>query len=273
MRATLPLWLFLSAIALCASFIFGISLREVIFAETEIGIVFGVLGIYLAIAIFSGYSIATVIFIGIRFYRNFYTDEGYLTFTLPVKRSTLFFSKVLSGTIFLVGTTLVVITSLILALLMVPSSMQDSTPVLFEVMEFLWSLLRSIFESASDTVTMITMLTLSLLILFCLMLFEILALYFCITIGSVITKKLKVLAAIGCYYALNFAIGTISSIAQLFLMLLAGDIALVVMALSPTQLSLVVIFLLVCVLGFMMLLTSALYYASEKLIEKKLNLP
>ena len=81
------------------------------------------------------------------------------------------------------------------------------------------------------------------------------------------------LAAIGCYYALNFAIGTISSIAQIFLMLLTEDIAIVVMALSPTQLSLVVIFLLVCVLGFMMLLTSALYYASEKLIEKKLNLP
>lgn len=273
MRATLPLWLFLSAIALGASLIFGFSLREVIFAESEVGLVFGVLGIYLAIAVVSGYSIATVIFIGIRFYRNFYTDEGYLTFTLPVKRSTLFFSKVLSGTIFLVSTSLVVIVSFVLALLMVPSSMEDSTPVLFEVLRFLWSMIEGIFESASDTATMITMLILSLLILFCLMLFEILALYFCITVGSVITKKLKVLAAIGCYYALNFAIGTISSIAQIFLMIFSGHIALVVMALSPTQLSLVAIFLLLSVLGFMMLLTSILYYATEKLIEKKLNLP
>lgn len=273
MRATLPLWLFLSAIALGASLIFGFSLREVIFAESEVGLVFGVLGIYLAIAVVSGYSIATVIFIGIRFYRNFYTDEGYLTFTLPVKRSTLFFSKVLSGTIFLVSTSLVVITSFVLALLMVPSSIEDSTPVLFEVLRFLWSMIEGIFESASDTATMITMLILSLLILFCLMLFEILALYFCITVGSVITKKLKVLAAIGCYYALNFAIGTISSIAQIFLMIFSGHIALVVMALSPMQLSLVAIFLLLSVLGFMMLLTSILYYATEKLIEKKLNLP
>ena len=273
MRATLPLWLFLSVIALGASLIFGFSLREVIFAESEVGLVFGVLGIYLAIAVVSGYSIATVIFIGIRFYRNFYTDEGYLTFTLPVKRSTLFFSKVLSGTIFLASTSLVVIVSFVLALLMVPSSMQDSTPVLFEVLGFLWSMIESIFESASDTATMITMLILSLLILFCLMLFEILALYFCITVGSVITKKLKVLAAIGCYYALNLAIGTITSIAQIFLMIFSGHIALVVMALSPMQLSLVVIFLLLSVLGFMMLLTSVLYYATEKLIEKKLNLP
>ena len=273
MRATLPLWLFLSAIALGASLIFGFSLREVIFAESEVGLVFGVLGIYLAIAVVSGYSIATVIFIGIRFYRNFYTDEGYLTFTLPVKRSTLFFSKVLSGTIFLVSTSLVVITSFVLALLMVPSSIEDSTPVLFEVLRFLWSMIEGIFESASDTATMITMLILSLLILFCLMLFEILALYFCITVGSVITKKLKVLAAIGCYYALNFAIGTISSLAQIFLMIFSGHIALVVMSLSPMQLSLVAIFLLLSVLGFMMLLTSILYYATEKLIEKKLNLP
>ncbi len=273
MRATLPLWLFLSVIALGASLIFGLSLREVIYAESEVGLVFGVLGIYLAIAVVSGYSIATVIFVGIRFYRNFYTDEGYLTFTLPVKRSTLFFSKVLSGTIFLVSTSLVVITSFVLALLMVPSSMQDNTPVFFEVLRFLWSMIESIFESASDTATMVAMLILSLLILFCLMLFEILALYFCITVGSVITKKLKVLAAIGCYYALNFAIGTISSIAQIFLMIFSGHIALVVMALSPMQLSLIAIFLLLCVLGFMMLLTSVLYYATEKLIEKKLNLP
>lgn len=33
----------------------------------------------------------------IRFYKNFYTDEGYLTFTLPVKRSTLLISKTISA--------------------------------------------------------------------------------------------------------------------------------------------------------------------------------
>ncbi len=35
----------------------------------------------------------------VRFYRNFFTDQGYLTFTLPVKRSTLYLSKVITGTV------------------------------------------------------------------------------------------------------------------------------------------------------------------------------
>ena len=35
----------------------------------------------------------TAIFVLIRFYKNFFTDEGYLTFTLPVKRSTLLNAK------------------------------------------------------------------------------------------------------------------------------------------------------------------------------------
>ena len=38
-----------------------------------------------------------------RFYKNLFTDEGYLTFTLPVKRSTLLISKMLNIAIWSVG--------------------------------------------------------------------------------------------------------------------------------------------------------------------------
>ena len=44
-----------------------------------------------------GLAVLTQVLLFIRFYRNFFTDEGYLTFTLPVKRETLLNSKVLAG--------------------------------------------------------------------------------------------------------------------------------------------------------------------------------
>ena len=46
------------------------------------------------------------------YYLHFFTDQGYLTFTLPVKRSTHFWSKAISTLIYQVGTLLVIFASL-----------------------------------------------------------------------------------------------------------------------------------------------------------------
>lgn len=42
-------------------------------------------------------SIITLIFILMRYYKNFFTDEGYLTFTLPVTPHELLWTKLISG--------------------------------------------------------------------------------------------------------------------------------------------------------------------------------
>ena len=42
---------------------------------------------------------ATSIIIAVHFYKSTYSDEGYLTHTLPVKKGTLLFAKVIAGTI------------------------------------------------------------------------------------------------------------------------------------------------------------------------------
>ncbi len=273
LRNFLPLWLFLSVIALCSSVIFGLSLREMIFFSSEASVVFGGLGMTLSIAVLSGYAIATVVFVAVRFYQNFYTDEGYLTFTLPVKRSTLFFSKVLSGVIFVGASSVVIIVSVVLALLMVPSSAADNTPVLFEVIEFLWIAFESLFQNISDQVTLIMMLVLGLLIVLCFLIYEILALYLCITVGSVIAKKHKVIASILCYYGANFIISMFSSFTQVVSLLFAPHLVMVIGALPEPHLRAVLILVGVALLGIMMLLSSLIYWATQKLIEKKLNLP
>ena len=46
-------------------------------------------------------NIITLIFLVIRYYRNLYTSEGYLTFTLPVKTDMIIHSKVITGSIWM----------------------------------------------------------------------------------------------------------------------------------------------------------------------------
>ena len=55
-----------------------------------------------------------------RMYTHFYTDQGYLTFTLPVKRSTLYLSKVIMGTLLQFATILVLIFGVLFIVLVAP---------------------------------------------------------------------------------------------------------------------------------------------------------
>ena len=57
-----------------------------------------IVGIFCVIAVAVSY-VFTMILVFVRFYRHFFTDEGYLTFTLPVKRSTLLLSKSINAVI------------------------------------------------------------------------------------------------------------------------------------------------------------------------------
>lgn len=51
--------------------------------------------------------IMTVVFLIMRIYRSMFSDEGYLTFTLPVKNSTVINSKILTGAIWTTFTVIV----------------------------------------------------------------------------------------------------------------------------------------------------------------------
>ena len=48
-------------------------------------------------------AFATSIIIAVHFYKSTYSDEGYLTHTLPVKKGTLLIAKVIAGTIWCIN--------------------------------------------------------------------------------------------------------------------------------------------------------------------------
>lgn len=81
------------------------------FSAYEFVFIFAVL---LYIFLLAGVVMATYILLGIRFYRNMFTDEGYLTHTLPVKSGTLLFSHMLTFTVWYIISMVVMFLSIAL---------------------------------------------------------------------------------------------------------------------------------------------------------------
>ena len=144
--------------------------------------------------------IVTLVLIFIRFFQNFFTDEGYLTFTLPVTRSQLLNSKVIAG----VGTLLasVVICLINLAIMNTIAWWPDLVAGDFQLA------IAYITESMSTLgiYFWIYCLEVPLLVVACAVL-VVTTLYFCITFGSMIVKKGKlILSIILCYFISNIVV-------------------------------------------------------------------
>ena len=70
--------------------------------------VVGTLGLILSIAALGIIALFSTIMACVRYYKNFFTDEGYLTFTLPVKKTDLLLSKVVSSVILQIASGVVI---------------------------------------------------------------------------------------------------------------------------------------------------------------------
>ncbi len=70
-------------------------------AYTEVLQMLAALGVVAGFIVLICLVPATFVVVLHRFYTNFFTDQGYLTFTLPVKASELFWSKIIAGIVWL----------------------------------------------------------------------------------------------------------------------------------------------------------------------------
>ena len=151
------------------------------------------------IAVLGGvaFSILTVILLFSRFYKNFFTDEGYLTFTLPVKRSSLLNSKLITTVSTVLMTGLVIAFDVLLALciafhedVFIKEFWEDLGKSISDYFETygVYAVI-SILEFIASTILTVVI---SVLFASC-----------CITIASIIAKKAKVITAIAIYYVSN----------------------------------------------------------------------
>ncbi len=160
------------------------------------------LWIFIYYILLSAFSLFGTVLLFIRYYSNFFRDEGYLTFTLPVKRSSLYLSKVLSGTIVNILSTLTVIASVCIILAITPDSKSDPTPILFEIVP---DLIKGFIELIKmDGFRVLSFLLFFLIICVLYAVLSVTVLYLFITIGSTIVKKHKLVATIGLMYGASF---------------------------------------------------------------------
>ena len=209
-KAVLKYWWIAALSSLAFAFVGG-GCITILNSDKELtgnALVLATLGMVLVIISFVAFILLSEIFIFLRFYKNLFTDEGYLTFTLPVKRSSILSSKLIVSTTTMMATfiTLIVDVGIMLVLgfrndIFTPEFAKEISDALAMISKHVgipYAILY-IFEG-------IVAFTLS-------MMASVLFLLVCISIASVITKKAKIITAIAIYYGAN---GIITFVLQLF---------------------------------------------------------
>ena len=198
-----------------------------------------------------------------------------LTFTLPVKRSTLYLSKVLTAAIVETATLLIFLLGVVLILLIAPPSTypgQIINPVaLTGVGDVFGYLAAGIFGISGGGWTVVWVIA-ALPFLLLSQLYASGLVFLCMTIGSVIAKKHKLLAAIGLYYGFTAAISFISQFATLFL---SGGLVstIAIAAQGGTALLGINVTAIILIANLVAaILAALLHFITVHLLEKKLNL-
>ena len=177
-------------------------------------------GIFIALSVIAliAYSIVTLFLVMANFYRNLFTDEGYLTFTLPVSTDQILLSKLFStslwGIISIIGT---IISGFIIIFF------GTATHGFFNTE--LWGELMNMISSYIYSFGLLTILSYIIYILIT-GLYLVLMIFLAITIGAIIAKKHKIIASIGIYYVLNMAVSVISGTFNvLMIYILSGSLS------------------------------------------------
>lgn len=187
-----------------------------------------------------------------RFYKNKFTDEGYLTFTLPAK----------SWEILLASMVNIIIWMVIIAVVLGLGILIMLGIGLAEYWEEIWDLEMTIFEGLDDIMDMTAQFVSSAIS----GISNIAVLLCCITIGATIAKKHKILAAIGIYYGVSVLKNMVSSVLMAFVLF---DESMNSMEQFGEQMNALTICNGVMYLAF----GAAAFFLANHLIDRKLNLP
>lgn len=226
--------------------------------------VFATIGMVLVVLGLLAFIIFSQLLVYVRFYKHLFTDEGYLTFTLPVKRHQILTSKLVSG--FVCG------------LLTVFLTIADAVIIIFTTFRkdiFYEGWYENFIKGVKDIISAVgagnlTILIIEVLITGILILaLSILFTYLCITFAGAISKKSKLSSAILMYYGAS----SISSIFMYFLYFFGIDAVSEWMYDFETkasfELSIIIILL---VIFFVAMLCTLAYTINYRFLDSKLNL-
>lgn len=166
------------------------------------GAIATIIGIIIYVILFMTAVFGTMLMIAICFYKNLYSDEGYLTHTLPVTRGQLLISKTVSGSVWMLLDMMMVILSLFILVL--------TRPVLDSFSSYWDELLSAMGFPASTGYGKILLAFAVLFIVSAVS--NVVLIYVSITIGQLFSNH-RVLGAVVVYFVINTIVSIISSIA------------------------------------------------------------
>ena len=234
---------------------------------------FAMMGSYFGFIIMLAIAgIGTEILVYWRFYKNLYTDEGYLTFTLPVSRKQILRSKTINAMIWLTLLGVIAAVGIFIIMLIVPP-VEDSGYILINpvIIKGVFTALSEIWDAIGGWLIVYVLLSIPLFLLsvFCTVSFT----QFCITVGSVIVKKLKLLVGIGIYYVVYNLIGTVTYVGSWFAVLFLIDGIVDFFEAASVNVACLAVTIVMVMAGLMLASFGAIFYfATRNLIERKLNL-
>lgn len=208
-----------------------------------------------------GITYGMLIYLGVHFYRTMYTDQGYLTHTLPVGKHQLLGSKILVSGIWVMIVYLLVILS---AVLVTGSLVGIAIPDGYGLKD-IWNEVRPVLKQMVSEMEKATGMKLSGYVV-CMVIsllvgpfLTVTVIFGAITVGQLFTK-VRVLMAIVCYIGVSIISGLISSLVQ---GIISCNTTQVSTYMNGTIISNSVVSLIIAV---------ALYAISYQIITKKLNM-
>ena len=193
-RTLLPVYIVMVGVAALTRFVFFFE------ADTT---AFGIIGVSSIIAfVIACLACLFMTFVQVitRFYKNLFTNEGYLSFTLPVTSAQHIWVKVITGVCSVVLAFILILGSLCIA------TAGEMTVEIFKVVVYLVKHIAPLFEGhfwfyfAEVLLGVVVSLFVSILLY-----------YTCIAIGQ-LTRKNRALAAVGVYFGYYFLTQIISTI-------------------------------------------------------------
>ena len=171
-----------------------------------IGLFFSLFFIMLALV---AYTLGVQIYLCWRFYKHKFTDEGYLTFTLPVTCTQIYLSSYVSILLWTLISGLVVLLSMNLIALIGAGEYILEQETLREIGVVLEQMLTA-YDQIAEPILLCTAVILTVLSAPAIPMV-------CITLGAVLAKKHKILMAFVMYYAITTVLSFIQSVLTVFL--------------------------------------------------------
>ena len=223
--------------------------------------------IVIAVISLFAFLFMTSIMIYVRYYKNLFSDEGYLTFTLPLKRSQVLNSKLISGLVMTLSTTFAVAIETVIGLCI--AYYRD-----IFTKQFYNDIKNAISEIAKEKGfdELFTLFALILIIFVTVYAASLLFTFLCITVGSVITRKNKVATAIGIYYGATAVITFVAQIFSLFGMSGLVNWGDKLILISDWTFLYFIFGALLVIIFFVATIAAILYAINYWLLDKKLNL-